>query len=59
MQAFDKDRNKCKSLIQKELTKDEEQDLKDNVESHMKASERAKFKNLGASDPVSKIILFH
>ena len=48
--AFDKDHNKCKSLIQKELTADEERDLKDDVESHMEASQKAKFKNLGASD---------
>ncbi|CAB3989334.1 Hypothetical predicted protein [Paramuricea clavata] len=50
--AFDKDHNKCKSLIQKQLTKEEERDLKDNVESHMEASERAKFKNLGPSDSI-------
>jgi hypothetical protein len=55
LQAFDKDHNKCKSLIQKQLTKEEERDLKDNVESHMEASERAKFKNLGPSDSVSNV----
>ena len=53
LQAFDKDHNKCKSLIQKELTRDEEKDLKDNMESHMDASEKAKFRNIGPSDPVS------
>jgi hypothetical protein len=58
LQAFDKDHNKCKSLIQKELTEDEERDLKDNVKTHMKASEKAKFKNLGAADGVSKIFSY-
>ena len=53
MQAFDKDHNRCKSLVQKELTKDEEKDLKDDVESHMDASEKAKFRNIGPVDPVS------
>jgi hypothetical protein len=45
-------------LIQKELTEDEERDLKDNVRTHMKASEKAKFKNLGAADGVSKILIY-
>ena len=39
--------------MQKELTKDEEKDLKDDVESHMDASEKAKFRNIGPTDPVS------
>lgn len=58
VQAFDKDHNKCKSLIQKELTKDEEQHLKKNVETHMEASEKAKFKTVGLGDPVINISCF-
>ena len=53
-QAFDKDHNRCKSLIQNKLTKEEEQNVKKDMEKNMDASQKKKFRNIDANDPVSQ-----